>query len=262
MANYLIDRMTWSYSRLTCYQSCPYKFYLKYIEQLEDEPLFLSEYGAFVHRLLASFYLGQVSRRELVNRYVTGFRKDIRGKPPSEKIFSSYFSHALQSLQNIQPPEERVSAVEEYVRFRVGDYSFAGIIDLLLCDDDGNVTIVDHKSRILKPPSGRRQPTRSDLELDEYLKQLYLYSIPVIDQTGSAPIKLSFHCFRAPLDSKPVEVPFRPEKLEAAKKWALDTIHAIENEREWKPDYEYFKCHHICGLHKDCIYYSLQNGKN
>ena len=61
MSNYLIDLMTWSYSRINTYLQCPYQFYLKYIECLDEAPMFFSEYGSLVHEVLAEYYSGNIS---------------------------------------------------------------------------------------------------------------------------------------------------------------------------------------------------------
>ena len=53
-----------------------------------------------------------------------------------------------------------------------------GVIDLVGRSDTGGLVIVDHKSRALKPRSKRKKPTKTNQELDEYLRQLYLYAVP------------------------------------------------------------------------------------
>ncbi len=184
MANYLIDSMTWSHSRLSCYESCPYKFYLKYIEDLRPEPCFLSSYGSFMHDLLAAFYRGELSPRQAVDRYLRHFRQEVTGRPPSQKVFDSYFSDGLLALQNLKPFPGSVLDVERRFSFSVAGLPFVGIVDLLAEDETG-ICVVDHKSKKFRPPS-----SRGNRELDTYLRQLYLYAVPVVEKYGRAPSSL------------------------------------------------------------------------
>ena len=128
------------------------------------------------------------------------------------------------------------------VQFYVQDIPFVGVIDYLGKDEDGLV-IVDHKSRELKPRSKRSKPTLKDKELDEVLKQLYLYSIPVKDKYGSYPTKLCLNCFR---NQELIVEPFDETKLEETKQWAVDRIHEIQGEKEFEPNQNFFFCPWIC----------------
>ena len=48
----LIEDMVWSYSRIECFDDCPYRWYLKYISGMKESPMFYTSYGSFMHRLL------------------------------------------------------------------------------------------------------------------------------------------------------------------------------------------------------------------
>ena len=251
MSNYLIDLMTWSYSRLHAYHDCPYKFYLKYIERLEEKPMWFSGYGTLMHGILADFYTEKLARDEAELAYLSRFRREVPGRPPSPTIFQNYFQQGLAYCKAIQPSPYKILKVESNVRFELDGYRFTGFIDLLGVDDEGGLHIVDHKSRDLKPRSTRGKKTVADRTLDEYLRQLYLYSIPVATGYSRQPVDLVFNCFRK--QNVMVE-PFRAEGLEEAKVWALDTIHAIEKEKDWVPNCDPWKCRHLCGLCDQCEY--------
>lgn len=249
MANYLIDSMQWSYSRLTTYEMCPYKFYLHYIEGLEEEPMFLSSYGSLMHRILASVYAEGWRSERCVTEYLTRFRAEVQGRPPTQAVFDSLFNGGLEALKHLRLLPGAVTGVEKQVSFQVDGYPFTGIIDLKMYTGTG-FEIVDHKTKVLKPRSKRKKPTKSDRELDSYLRQLYLYAISMWDSLGAYPENLVFNCFRGEV----VREGFDPERLGAVKQWAIDTIHAIERERRWQPNPEYFTCHNLCGLRKQCVY--------
>lgn len=92
------------------------------------------------------------------------------------------------------------------------------------------------------------------MELDNYLLQLYIYSSFVKDQYGMFPCKLCFNCFR---NGTFIVEPFLPERYEAALKWVSDMVSIIEDEKDFRPNMEYFKCRYLCEMNDQCDYYRL-----
>jgi hypothetical protein len=137
--------------------------------------------------------------------------------------------------------------------FSLDGYNFIGIIDAVA--DDGKI-IIDHKSRDLKPRSKRKTPTKTDKLLDEYLRQLYLYCIPVIDIYKAPPEKLAFNCFK----SSWVEEDFDVEKFEETKQWAKRMIERIIDNEDWSPRIDYFKCNYLCDVCDHCEYKNMMWG--
>lgn len=267
MYSLITSGMTWSYSRISCFNSCPYKFFLTYVKPCEKVPLFFSDYGSFMHELLAGFYGGQKTKEDLIREYLTGFRSHVVGKAPSQKIFTDYFQQGLAHLKSLTSPskmilgvektiEKTILGVEKKVFFSVQNYSFIGFIDLLLQNEESKgITLVDHKSRALKPRSKSGKVTKSDERLDSYLRQLYLYSIPVIREYGVLPSHLSFNCYRT---GQVIREPFSLIALEEAKEWASQSIEAIIREEDFNPNMDYYYCRHICDVHDSCEYYALK----
>ena len=247
--------MTWSYSRITCFESCPYKFLLSYIKRVPKQRLFFSDYGLFMHKLIEKFLLKEIGTDELTTEYLVNFKQEVLGKAPTQSIFKNYFSQGLRYLNNLQYPDTEPVAIERRVDFFIQDKSFIGVIDRIDKNENG-VSIIDNKSRALKPRSGRSKPTKSDRELDEYLRQLYMYSIPVHDIFGEYPKRLEFNCFRT---DELVSEPFSVDALEKTKKWAIDKIDLITNNEDWSPCAEYWKCKHLCDVNHQCCYYQVNN---
>lgn len=209
-----------------------------------------------MHELLAGFYSGQKTKEDLIREYLTGFRSHVVGKAPSQKIFTDYFQQGLTHLKNLTSPSDKILGVERQVSFDVGGYPLVGFIDLLLQKEKSKgITLVDHKSRALKPRSKSGKVTKSDERLDSYLRQLYLYSIPVIREYGVLPSHLSFNCYRT---GQVIREPFSLIALEEAKEWASQSIEAIIREEEFSPNMDYYFCRHICDVHDSCEYYALK----
>lgn len=252
----ITSAMTWSYSRVTAFDSCPYKFFLTHIKPCPQTPLFFSGYGSFMHELLADYYRGEKPGGALIRTYLTEFQGHISGRAPDNQVFSNYFQQGLSYLKGLEMPKENILGVEKQVTFQVGNWPFIGYIDLLLQDrENGDVIILDHKSRALKPRSTRQRRTKSDEELDRYLRQLYLYSIPVEREYGVLPSFLAFNCYRS---GSSIREPFSLSAYHAAKEWATRSIESIVHTENFSPHMDYYFCRYICDVHDSCEYYAMQ----
>lgn len=255
----LIRDMTWSYSRIKAFDDCPYRWYLKYIRfpGVKGKDMFFADYGKFIHELIAKYYLGNMAKVDLEAEYLKNFRQKVSALAPNQTIFKNYFLNGLSYLRDILEPTNRVLAVEEKVEFEIDGVPFVGYIDLLEEDSDGGILVVDNKSRTLKPRSKRAKPTKSDIELDQYLKQLYLYSIYVKKHYGEYPKALCFNCFR---NKTVIKEPFDESAYNAASQWAKDKTDEIAVETDFRPDIEYFKCRYLCEMQEYCEYFALSKG--
>ncbi len=249
--------MVWSYSRITAFEDCPYKFFLKYIKKEPGKRHFFSDYGLFAHKILEKFYKGDLEWWELGDYYLTNFKSQVVASAPSPEIFKKYFKQGFDYFDGFDPssvPEdESVIAVEKYADFLIGDKHFVGVIDKLSYGPLG-LQITDHKSRALKKYSHKPKPTKSDLELDKYFRQLYLYADAVKQEYGEYPKELLFNCFRT---GEEIHDLFRADKCEVAKQWALSMIDSINTTTEWKPNIDWFKCKYICDVCDSCEYFSM-----
>lgn len=254
MYKYLIDQMTWSYSRIRAFEDCPYGFLLKYIYNEEPLKLFFSEYGSFMHELIADLYTGNITKQDCKIRYLKEFGQRVGTNSPSPDIFSKFFSQGLECIDRLLFLKGEVESIEKEIRFRIGAYDLCGFIDCVFRDENNSLVILDHKSHDLKPRTNRKKPTVSDRELDEYLKQLYLYSIPISEEFGKAPDYLAFNCYRTGVF---IKEKYQQEQLAKAKQWVTDTIARIKGEHEWRPNINSWRCRYICDLHHVCDYYRL-----
>ena len=166
----IIAGMTWSHSRIKSFHDCPYRWYLHYLRGFPGEATFFASFGSLMHSLLDGFYKGEIPGDELPTEYLLRFRREVQGKPPSQKVWNSYFHGGLSYLRAFRPLPVRVLRSEQHLDFQVFGIPCQGVIDLMGEGEHGLV-IVDHKSRALKKRSGRAKPTASDKELDDYLRR-------------------------------------------------------------------------------------------
>lgn len=260
MYSLITSGMTWSYSRITTFESCPYKFFLTYIKPHEQACMFFSDYGSFFHEILEKFYTGELKKEALVPYYLANFSSNVKGRAPNHTIFRNYFRQGLEYLRMAKLPADRILDVEKRVEFSVGKLPFIGFVDLILQDKDSDIIIkiCDHKARALKPRSTRGRYTKSDAELDSYLRQLYLYSIPVKELYGRYPSCLMLNCYRS---GELIQESFSVEALKKAKTWAANTVESIIATDHWSPRMDYYHCKYLCGVQEHCEYYTIQFGR-
>ena len=249
--DFIIDQMVWSYSRLTAFEDCPYLWYRKYIEDLEKTHKFFADYGSFVHSLLQGYFSGELKSSELPARYLSGFRSNVIGAPPNDRIYKSYLTQGKEYFKSFSFPERTILGVEKKYEFQYVGRPFIGFIDLV-SEQDSKLFITDHKSHNLKPRSGRKKPTKSDEELDDYLRQLYIYSSPIKEEYGRYPDYLEFNCFRT---KTMITEPFSEERFHEVEAWADQRIQEITREENWKPKEDYWFCHHLCDACDVCEFF-------
>lgn len=248
----IISEMTWSYSRIKSFESCPYGFFLRYIKGLKPRRHFFSDYGSFMHSIIEQYLLGFLEKDELTSYYLSRFKKAV-GRPPSQSIFKTYFSQGYDYLEDIEFPHEEILGVERMMEFEIDGKPYVGVLDYEARDGE-ELTIGDNKSRALKERTARKKPTASDKELDEYLRQLYLYCIPFKERYGRFPNYLEFNCFRI---KKLIREPFSAEKLEEAKQWANQMTEQILENEDWSPRLDFWKCRYLCDQNHNCEYFQM-----
>lgn len=248
---HIISDMEWSYSRLTSFEDCKYRWLLQYVmHKKRGDPQFFATYGTFMHEIMEKYLGGELSKDELVPYFLEHYDEEVSGNAPSQKIADGFFEKALAYLRTIDFPYKNIAATEKKVNFKVGPYNFVGYIDVLAETDSGKGThIIDHKSHGLLPRSKRKVPTVSDRELDSYLRQQYLYSKAIKEELGEFPQTINFNCYR---HGRMITEPFDYTAYEETLRWAEETIEKIMREEDWNPSPDAFKCNYICDMKDHC----------
>lgn len=245
-----IQESKWSFSRLKAFEDCKYKWFLKYICDEDECDQFFSSFGKFVHKILEQFNNGLINKNEALSMFLSDFQSEVAGERPAYSIVENYINDALTYFRFMKPFEYNTLGVEKRVEFSVDKYEFVGYIDYL-GELGGEIIMVDHKSKTLKPrkPGKKRS---SDDELDEMLKQMYLYSTAVFNEYHKFPSYLCFNCYRS---DEFIKEPFSMSAYEETQKWAKNLIEEILNTKSFNPCPDYFKCKYLCSYHDSCEYY-------
>lgn len=213
--------------------------------------MFFSSYGSFIHKVMQLYLSGKLDKDETINYFLDNYDEQVAGPTPNIKMQNSYFEKSLDYLQTVDFPFKDIIAVEKKVNFDVGGYPFVGYIDVLAKVGSSQTALIDHKSHNLHKRSGRKFQTEYDKELDRYLRQLYLYSIPVKDEYGKYPATLNYNCYRY---GTWISEKFDPYQLERVKYWAVGQIETIKQEEDWEPNPEPFYCEFLCDNAEGCPY--------
>lgn len=265
--SFIIGTMTYSFSRLNSFYTCPYEWHQDYIECAEKDGSAQAQFGSLIHTILELYEKGELDIFDLSQYYEDHFNEVITYDFPPNKyvdLRDKYYNAGLEYLDNIDLDltSYDVLGIEHRVDFKIGDYDCIGFIDLLLQDKTtGEITILDHKSAsigILK--SGKI--AKKDIDhFESFKRQLYLYAKPVIEQYGHVD-KLKWNLFK---ERSYIEIPFNQSEYEAALNWASDTISKIESETEWGLNPEFLKaksedkyppfyCMSLCSQRYHCPY--------
>lgn len=250
----LIEDMTWSYSRIKCYDDCRYRWFMKYIIPMQEKEMFYASYGSFMHKIIERYYRGDISKDDMPMEFLTHYSESVKGDRPDQKITESYVQKAMNYLRGFEPFPFNMVDVERKFECDIDGMKFVAIIDYI-GERDGEYAIVDNKSRDLKPRSKRTKPTKKDEELDEMLEQLYIYAGAIKQEFGKFPKWLCFNCFKSGVF---IEEPFIESKYYEvidSVRAKIEEISGLES-GDFYPDVEFFKCKWLCGYNDECEYWS------
>lgn len=254
--------MVWSYSRLTSYQQCPYSFYLRYLYEDEGEeeryPVesnFWAELGILMHEIFEKIFSGEITEDEAPDYFVNNYKQFVvsKQKPNIVNKANENCASYLSEMEFDWLQDYEIAGVEKRIQYKFGDYRFIGFIDLLLKDKKtGKYIIVDHKScQKFFGKNGQELKSMAH-KLEEYKRQMYLYSKAVYQLYGEYPAEIWWHHFRA--DGYITRIPFDYKEYEAAEKWFLESVHNIECDSQFEAKEDFFFCHNLCNFRHSCEY--------
>lgn len=235
----------YSFSKLSCFNQCKYQFFLKYIAKASKENNAFAEFGKFVHEILERYAKGELAVFELSDIYKDEFCLAISENFPYNKytdLKEKYYIDGLNFFNSFSGLEDyEILGVEEKFKTNIDDeFLFIGIIDLILKDKAGNLIIRDWKSK---------NKFKSKKEMDEYAKQLYLYSIYVKEKYGKYPDKLEFGLFRS---NEIQSIDFNKNDFDNANKWMIETVKEIEQCDRFEEYTDFYYCNNLCEFRNLC----------
>jgi len=228
---------TYSHSRISTYENCPYQYKLKYIDKIKPEIQNTIEafMGDIVHQTLEKLYKDKKFSKEISKDSLIKFYKELWDKEYSsdikivkedlgpenykkmgEKFISDYYD-------KYEPFEQlTILGLETQDRMTLPDGNQWHVrIDKFACDSEGNYYVCDYKTN-------SRMKDQEEADSD---RQLAMYSFWVKDKFKDAKsVKLLWHMLAF---NKEVISERTPEQLEQLQNEVVSLIKKIENEKEF-----------------------------
>lgn len=255
-----IERMTWSFSRVTTYDQCPYEWYLHYIlkdaDEYPEEQNFYAQIGGYVHEILAMVLENKLKAEDAFDYYVDHYDENVTETTFPNVMDNTFDKCAdylmdadkLNSLKN----DFEIVGVEKKAVFTINGKKFLGFIDVLAkSKEDGGYIVIDHKSAEY-PFTKSGNIKSSARSFEKYKRQLYLYAHWVKEQYGEFPKLLVWNHFKD--GGQLAIIKFDINEYQEAINWFCDKINVIEADEEFDANKEYFYCNNLCPYRNTCEY--------
>lgn len=150
-----VDRI-WSWSKINCFHTSPYEYYLKYIKKVKEDRAdsIYTTTGGLAHDILEKYYTNQIEYDEMINLFEDGWivavdiadlKFDRTDEAKNAKIKDKYYENLVHFFNNHTVLKNK-PMIEQFVKIKVGDNLFQGYIDCAFKNDEGYVVIQDYKT--------------------------------------------------------------------------------------------------------------------
>jgi len=255
-----IDKMRWSYSRLSSYQNCPYEFFLKYIVKAPDiyqeEGNFYAELGSYVHSILEMVFKGELSIDDAGTYYYEHYDENVF-YTTKQSIMNKKYEACADYFAEVDfswLKDFDILGVELECTTEIGGHSFVGYLDLVLRNKEtGAIILMDHKSAAYPFSEKTGNLLKSHKKtFDGYKRQMYTYCKMTYERFGQYPETICWNHFAA--GGKYAEIEFSLDDYMEAMGWIKESIEQIEREEEFPPNLNYFYCTQLCNFRNSCEY--------
>lgn len=268
----------WSFSKLNSFHTCPYSWYLSYIQHKKGRDSVYGNLGTCFHECMENMFKGEMTIEDAREEFKQEFELcEMLGLDfPSEKSKKNYYKAITHCLTHYKPfPKEYDYKTEVYFQFELLDgVIMNGYIDLIQIDKENKtMRVIDYKTS--------SKFTKKEL-MSEKVMQLILYSMyleeiytdykilnPQFMMAKYTRNKRGTMIDRSTIDEDLdtydygmcfVEVEYTQEMKDALIKYVTETIDEINlkdecDEKDWKPENRNdFFCKQLCTHYPYCKY--------
>lgn len=230
---------TYSHSRVSTFENCPYKYKLQYIDKVKVEiPTTIEAFmGDMVHQTLEHLYTLKKFKKMVAKKILIKFYRDLWEKNYSNDILIVKADQGLKADNYRKMGEKYISdyydrmkpfdqliilGLETQDKMTLKDGSQWHVrIDKLACDKEGNYYVCDYKT-------DSRMKDQEEADED---RQLAMYSIWVKDKFKDVKsVKLIWHMLAFNKDALSERT---DEQLERLQEEVIEKIREIENAKEF-----------------------------
>jgi len=231
---------TYSHSRVSTYENCPYQYKLRYIDKVKvDVPTTIECFmGDMVHQTLEFLYKNKKFKKRVAKNILIKFYRDLWEKNYSDDILVVKADKENVKAENYRKMGEKfisdyydrmkpfdqltILGLETTDRMTLPDGNQWHIrIDKFACDSEGNYYVCDYKTNA-------RMKDQEEADSD---RQLALYSVWVKDKFKDAKsVKLIWHMLAFNKDAVSERT---DEQLQKLQQEVCERIKEIENAKEF-----------------------------
>lgn len=234
---------TYSFSRLTSWNTCKGAWNRNYNLNDKGEDNWFSRFGTLAHDIFEKVDRKELHPRHIWQEWFTRYPQEVLLGENSHEFpwMEKWYNEALEFFLKFKGWRTKAVWIEEHIEVEHnGLFKFQGYVDRLSILPSGDYSMQDYKCS--KVYTGET--------LREKARQMYLYSAAVKERFGVFPKNLIFMHFR---QNAPVIIPFKEADYFEAWDWAAKTVAEIETYEGDYPltDNGYF-CQAICNYRNSC----------
>lgn len=150
-----VDRI-WSWSKINCFHTSPYEYYLKYIKKAKEDRVdsIYTTTGGLAHNILEKFYTNEIPYEKMIDEFEDGWvvaadianlKFDRADEERNEKIKDKYYENLVHFFKNHTILKNK-PAIEQFVKVKINDNLFQGYIDISFKDEEEYIVIQDWKT--------------------------------------------------------------------------------------------------------------------
>lgn len=256
--DFLLDNETYSYSRLSTYDTCRYAFKLTYIDRKSQQPNFFSDYGTFIHETYESYFRGEVDLFDIPLYYAKEYNKVVVSEPPAvlKGIGEKYKNQGLEYFNEFYFDKSlyEIMLIEGTMNFELEGVKYVARPDLVIqSKEDGKIFLIDYKTSTpfnISKITGK--VTQDKGKISGYHKQMYVYaySLRVCKDIQVNNMSLWF-----PRSKRELTIPWVAEDEAKAVEWLTRVVNNIKRDEEFTHNNSNsFFCNQLCGIRSHCKY--------
>lgn len=150
-----VDRI-WSWSKINCFHTSPYEYYLKYIKKAKEDRAnsIYTTTGGLAHDILEKFYTDKIAYDDMFGLFDDGWtvavdiadlKFDRNDEEKNASIRDKYYENLIHFFDNHTVLKHK-PIIEQFVKVKIDGNLFQGYIDCAFKGDDGCINIVDFKT--------------------------------------------------------------------------------------------------------------------
>lgn len=163
----------YSISKLNTMDECLWSYWLTYMEHLPSKENIYTFAGTKIHSCLEKIQNGEKINFEKEFQEMLEDAQILGIDFPNENIKTKWVKNIQCFIEGYNRPDYKKFETEKLFLIKIHDYYIQGIIDLLIYNDDGTVSIIDYKT----------SSKFSNSELKSKGRQLILYGM-AMEQLG------------------------------------------------------------------------------